>query len=182
MVAIATQSIVLGINDLKIAKLTADSGASPTYATSIDVPAVQGFSLTPNFTEKELRGDEAVIDSYTKLDSINFQFTSGKMSLDALAVLLGGTLTAGGTTPAQTQTYSLKSTDVPNFFKIETQSKYAEVGDAHVVLYKCKASKVDYELKGEDYAVVTVSGKAIPATSNSKVKDIVFNETAVAPV
>ncbi len=177
--ALTTQTKILGINDAKISKLTLDDATSLTYGTAVDVPGIRSLKITPNFIEKELRGDEAVLDTYTKLDSIEWSFENAILSLDALAILLGGTVTAAGVTPNQTQTYTLTKDDVPAYFKLEAKADYTSAGDVHVVLYKCKANKVDYELKGEDYAVVSASGKAIGTVNNGKVKDVVINETAV---
>ena len=128
--------------------------------------------------EKELRGDESVLDSYSKLDFIDWSFENSIMSLDVLAILLGGEVTAGGVTPNRTETYSLKSTDKPKYFKLEGKSDYTDVGDAHVILYKCKANKVEYTFVGEDYAKVSAAGKAIARKYDGAIKDIVFNETA----
>lgn len=177
---------ILGINDLRVVRITQDDAAafeiaqsgSPATASSVDMRGIQTLALTPAFIEKELRGDEVVIDRYTKLDMINWSFTNAIMSLDALRELLGGTITASGTGTDETQTYTLKGTDLPYYFVLEAQTKYTDVGDVHVRLYKCKANKVDYELKGEDYAVVSVSGMAIPTQYDGKVKDVVINETA----
>ncbi len=177
---IATSSLLLGVNDAKISKLLTDITTNPTYSSSVDVPGISEVKVSPNFVEKELKGDEVILDYYSKLESVDWSFNNAKISLDALAILLGGTVSASGTTPNQKQTYSLLGTDKPNYFKLEAQSTYTEIGDAHVILYKCKASKVEYTIKGEDFAEVSASGKAIACISNSKVKDIVFNETAAA--
>lgn len=177
-----TTSKVLGLNDLKIAKITTDTAGTLAYATAIDVPGVTTLSLSPKFVEKELRGDEAVIDKYSKLDSIDWSFANVILSLDALAILIGGAVVASGTTPNMKQTYTVLSTDLPAYFKMEGQSTYTDAGDIHVILYKCKASSVQYELKGEDYATVSASGTAIGTVNNKKIKEVVINETAAAIV
>ena len=174
------ETVILGIDDAKVYKLTADTAAALTYTTGIDVPGITGMSVSPNFVEKELKGDESILDFYSKLESLDWSFTNALLSLDVLAILLGGAVAATGVTPNMKQTYSLLKTDTPSYFKLEGKSDYADVGDVHVILYKCKASKVDYELKGEDYAVVSASGKAIGTIYDGKVKDIVYNETAVS--
>jgi hypothetical protein len=179
---LTTVTKILGINDIKISKLTVDDGTTLTYQTSVDVPGSTSLKLGAKFVEKELRGDEVILDRYTKIDSIDFSFDHAKVSLDVLNVILGGTTAAAGTTPAQTQTYTLKGTDIPNYFKIEGQSKYTDAGDVHIILYKCKINKFDYELKGEDYASVSISGTAIPTAKDSKIKDVIINETAAAIV
>ncbi|MDQ7790139.1 MAG: hypothetical protein RDU41_08815 [Clostridia bacterium] len=175
---LAKETLVLGVDDAKIAELTVDTSATLTYGSLVDVPGIQEINVSPNFIEKELKGDEATLDHYVKLDNIDWSFQNAKISLDALAILEGGTVVASGVTPAQKQTYTLLSTDKPKYFKLEGKSNYTDVGDAHIILYKCKANKVDVGFKGEDYAIVSASGKAIGTVKDKKVKDIVLNETA----
>lgn len=179
---LTTVTKILGINDIKISKITADDATNLTYDTSVDVPGATTLKLGAKFVEKELRGDEVILDRYTKIDSIDFSFDHSKFSLDALGVLLGGNVAAAGTTPAQTQTYTMSGSDLPNYFKLEGQSVYTDSGDVHVVLYKCKINKLDYEIKGEDYATVSVSGTAIPTVKDQKIKSVTINETKAAIV
>ena len=145
------------------------------------------MSLTPKFIEKDLRGDEVVLDRYTKLDSIDFSFSNAYLSLDALSTLLGGSVVAGGTGTAETQKYTLSgNSGIAGYFILEAQTLYTDAGDVHVRLYKCKINKFDYELKGEDYATVSVSGMAIPTqfafggAVGGKIKEVTINETATA--
>ena len=174
----ATSTKLFGINDAKISQLSADTGTSPTYAASIDIQGVTGLKMTPKFVEKQLVGDEQILDFYSKLESIDWSFDHVIMSLDALEVLLGGAVTTTGVTPSTVNTYDLKSTDRANFFKLEGQTTYTDMGDTHMVLWKCKANKVDFELKGGDYASVSASGSAIPTVSDKKILTIIENETA----
>lgn len=280
---------VLGINDAKLFELLTDTSGALAYGDAVDVPGIRRMRVSPNFIEKELKGDEAVLDTYSKLESIDWSFENAKLSLDALAILLGGEVAAGGAsgevkatgttgsgnsailwtsklfgakgnetvvvlqdpgavsqalsfqvvgntvivhlatdgagvitstpnsiiagitgTPAADlvtpsipggtgeaavsdetvvlsggeyplsprQTYTLKSDDVPAYFKLAGKADYTDAGDVHVVLYKCKATSVEYELQGEEYALVTASGKAIGTMNDKKVKDVVINETA----
>jgi hypothetical protein len=176
---LAKETVILGVDDAKISPISVDDSSALTYDAAIDVPGITSIKLTPNFVEKELRGDESILDQYSKLESIDWSFENSIMSLDVLAVLIGGTVTANGVTPNQSQTYKLNKADKPKYFKLEGKSDYTDMGDAHVVLYKCKASKAEYSFVGEDYAKVSASGKAIGTKYNGDIKDLVFNETAV---
>lgn len=176
---LAKETVILGVDDAKISPISVDDASALTYDAAIDVPGITSIKLTPNFVEKELRGDESILDQYSKLESIDWSFENSIMSLDVLAVLIGGTVTANGVTPNQSQTYKLNKADKPKYFKLEGKSDYTDMGDAHVVLYKCKASKAEYSFVGEDYAKVSASGKAIGTKYNGDIKDLVFNETAV---
>lgn len=173
------ESVILGINDAKISPITVDDSTALTYGVAVDVPGITQLKLTPTFIEKQLKGDESVIDTYAKLEQIDWSIEYGVVSLDALAIMIGGTVTSGGVEPNQTQTFTLTKNDLPQYFKLEAKTDYTDVGDAHFILYKCKCTSFDYTLQGEEYATISASGKAIPTMNDGKVKDIVFNETAV---
>ena len=177
MSEVASETKVLGINDAKISKLLTDTSIATTYDVLVDVPGIQSLKVNPKFLEKELKGDEQILDVYSKLVSVDWSFEGAKISLPALAILMGGTVTSDGVTPEGKQTYNVKRTDRPPFFKIEGQSTYTDAGDIHVILHKCKSSKVDYELKGEDYAIVSASGRGIGTTFTGDIKDVIINET-----
>lgn len=179
MVAIAKESVLLGLDDCKISPLTVDNADTLTYGTAIDVPGITQLELSPTFMEKQLKGDESVLDTYSKLEQIDWSIEHGKISLDALALWIGGAVVAGGVTPNQTQTFTLKNTDLPGYFKLEAKTDYADVGDAHFILFKAKCTSFSFTIQGEEYATISASGKAIGTLKDKKIKDIVFNETAV---
>lgn len=172
------ESVILGINDAKIFPIITDDSAALTYGAALDVPGITNIAVSPSFLSKDLRGDEQVLDEFTKLDFIDWKIENSIMSLDVLAVLLGGEVKSEGTTPNQSQTYKLKGSHKPKYFKLEGKSDYADVGDVHVVLYKCKASSLEYTFAGEDYVKVSAGGKAIATKKTGEIKDLTFNETA----
>lgn len=179
---ISKQSVVLGIDDAKIFKLTSDSTSALTYDTAIEVPGVQKLEIAAQATEKALKSDEKVLDYYVNTDYLSWAFYSSKISLDALAILEGGTVTLSGTTPNQTYTYSIGKSNAPEYFKFEAKANYTagENGDFHLKLYKCKANNIDIQYLANDYAIVTATGVAIPTTHDGKIKDNIINETATA--
>lgn len=184
--ALPTVSKLLELKDVKITPLDSDpSGGAPSYGTPVDVPGIMKLSMAPDMLKKELSGDNQVLDVWSKVRAVKWTIQHAKLSLGALSVILGGSVTLAGVSPNQTQTYSLSASDDPKYFKIEGQVVYVDegLGDAHFVLYKCKAEtapKWDVTDMSGDFAKVQGDGLAIPLLSNGKMFDIVFNETAVA--
>jgi len=180
---ISTQAAVIRLHDAKIAELTADTSAALTYGSLVDLGGIIEMRCTGEFDYRELEGDNQILTSHSFLKAIEIEVQQARIQLDALAVLIGGSVTASGTAPNQKQTYTVLATDQTKFFKIEGQSKGTDapggdVQDCHVVFYKCKLSgNVEYTL-GADYARVTFRARAIPTINNGKIKEIVFNETA----
>jgi hypothetical protein len=181
-VALSGVTKLYGVADVKIFPLTADSDTATTYGTAIDVPGIQDLKMTPNYVEKSLQGDDATIESDTKLSDIDFTVQHAKISLEVLEVIEGGTITESGSTPNQVKEYLQTTASKPEYFKLEAQVRFVDTGaaDVHMILHKCKAGKVDVEVKGDDYAVVSFSGKAIGTLFGGKVKSIKINETEAA--
>ena len=179
---LSKQSVILGVDDVKIFEVTEDSSTILTYGSAVDIPGIQRIDLSPNFTEKGLKGDGKILDYFIQLDTIGFSFDSAKMDLDALAILEGGSLTTSGTSPNEVHTYSVSADSTPKYFKLEGKADYTggESGDFHFTLFKCRANSVTVEYKTQDYAIVSATGIAIPTTNDGKIKEYKVNETAAA--
>lgn len=167
-----------GVKDLKISKLITDTTDEITFDKAVDCPAIQKIGLKPIIEEYSLEGDDGIVDTDAQLQGYEFSVENGKISLEVLAILEGGTLTAAGELDSTPETYSNKSTDKLNYFKIEAQIANTDEGDIHIILPKCKAtSGVEVSFANKEYAVVSFSGKAIPTVNDAECRQIVKNKT-----
>ena len=183
--ALASDIVLLGLYDAKISPMTADVTGAPTYGTAIDVPGGITFSMTPTMESKELKGDGAILSTFSKIVGGEMEIKMAKLPLSALATLQGGALSATGTTPNQINTYDLNATVLPAYFKIEGAWDPAEVGygDVHMIVWKCKVMEpptVSVNDANGDYGDVTVKAKAVKTISSGKYFTIVQNETKTA--
>lgn len=179
--SLSKQSVILGVDDVKISTLTQDDSLDLNYSTLVDVPGIQRINLSPNFTEKGLKGDGKILDYFIQLDTIGFSFDSAKVDLNVLSILEGGDIETVTTDAGETaHKYSLGAESTPKYFKLEGMTKYTggEAGDFHFTLFKCRANSVVVEYKTQDYAIVSVVGIAIPTTNDGKIKEFVINKTA----
>lgn len=184
---LTTDAVLYGLNDAKLAAMTADASSAPTYATALDVPGASNLTLTPIFESKQLTGDGVIIASSGKIVGYDVEFTMAKLPLAMLAVLQGGTVTASGTTPNMKQTYSITGASTPpGYWKIEGALNPGEVdfADLHVIAYKVKITEAPTVTMNDaygDYATVTVKGKAVVCNGTGKqLVDHVMNESAAA--
>jgi hypothetical protein len=84
----AIQSYHRGIRDIKISQwLAADS-----YGTAHDVLGARSASLEWVVETDELRGDDVVLDRFSKLVSVNITMEQASVDLEVVDMLLGGTL------------------------------------------------------------------------------------------
>lgn len=177
---------VFGVNDAKIAKLTADpAGGTATYGSSVDVPGIKSVTISGEINTVDLRGDHSLLDSDSTLQNITLTFEYAKLSLDALVVWLGGTVTDSGTTPDQIAKLALLGTDtlLANNWKFEAKTVSADTvgGDVHLVLYKCKLTSFpELGTAEEDYLTFTVEARAVPRLADAKWIDVEARETIAA--
>lgn len=177
---LTTETKILALKDVKISPQISDpSGGSATYGAGVDIPGVLELQFTPKFKSSELRGDGRLLDIWSQIESAEFSFQHGKVSLNALAILMGGNVTLSGSTPNQVQRYRATGADAAQYFKLEGQAVYTDVGDTHVVLYKCKVNGdgPSFTMNDSEFATVQASGICIPRMSDDVLYDLLLNET-----
>jgi hypothetical protein len=175
------ESLPYGLRDIK---LTAYTNATTLAGTAVDLPNGRTMSFEEAEDFEELRGDDKVVATRGKGPAVNWELEAGGVSLEALVVLNGGTLTSSGVSPAQKKTYQKKATDARPEFKAEGQAISESGGDFHVVLYRCKSTGgVSGSMGDGSFFITSCKGQALPSrvTANlDALYDFVQNETAVA--
>lgn len=182
--ALSHVSKVFAVKDAKIAKVTADpSGGSTTLATSIDVPGIKSVTIGGTVDRKSLRGDNTLLDTSAVLTDVSLSFEYAKLSLDALAVMFGGTVADSGTTPNQTALLAINNTHSLNYFQFQAVAPGADTigGDVLITIYK--AIITGFPTLGfaeEDYETFSVEAGASPRLSDGKWFDVSLRETTAA--
>lgn len=191
---LAHETVVYDVHDTKVYPMLSDAvGASPTYGAAVDVPGITELSVDPNIVSAELKGDGKLIAKKGRTDRVNGSATYGKLSLNALQVLQGGTV---GDTASTQAGYRLSGPAPLPYFKLEAKIEDADIGigDIHVVVFKCQitggtllsTSSDNFNQPSFDFEGLSIEG-TIPANTNSIVPaglnamlDIFFNSVASA--
>lgn len=130
--------------------------------------------MDPNFVTAELKGDARVIAKKGRTDRFTCKATYGKIELDVLSVVLGGTVTDNGNTDT---TWSLLGDNELPYFKVEYKIEDLDLGlgDLHVVLYKCQLTGGTLVSgKTDEFGQPEMEIEAIPTESDDMMGDIVF--------
>jgi methionine-rich copper-binding protein CopC len=178
------QIITLDVDDAKLRQILTDPVGGPTtFGEWLDVFGVNGFSLSPEYTEKELAGDATTIDQYSKLKKLTGSFNC-QVTFATLEVLLGATAAYTGSSPNETATLVLSSSDLPNYFELDVRSSYrggadAAGGDFHIRISKAKMTKFTYTMASEEYATLQIDWAGVARLSDGYFMTMVENETAV---
>ena len=178
------QIITLDVDDAKLRQILTDPVGGPaTFGEWLDVFGVNGFSLSPEYTEKELAGDATTIDQYSKLKKLTGSFNC-QVTFATLEVLLGATAAYTGSSPNETATLVLSSSDLPNYFELDVRSSYrggsdATGGDFHIRICKAKMTKFTYTMASEEYATLQIDWAGVARLADGYFMTMVENETAV---
>lgn len=171
-------TLPFGLRDVKLKSINA-AGA---LGSAVDLPVARTLSFSDTEDFEELRGDDQVVASHGNGVVQEWELEAGGISLEAYAIMAGGSVTTTGVTPNQKKTYSKSITDSRPYFFAEGQAISDNGGDMHGVLYYCKA---DGDLEGEfadgQFFLTAASGKGY-ANAAGKVYDFVQNETVTAIV
>jgi hypothetical protein len=182
--AIATMAIPYGLRDVKLQGLSAD-GSTPV-GTLQDLPVSRTFSFSDTAEATELRGDDRVVASRTGDTTVDWELEAGGISLEAYAIMAGGTLTTSGVSPAVKKRYRKLVTDSRPYFRVEGQSINDNGGDFHCIVYRCKADgSLDGAMGDQEFFITSASGKGYASTESANIDavyDFVHNETALAIV
>jgi hypothetical protein len=160
----------MGLRDVKI-------GPWPTGAT-VDLPSAIEMTVEDRVVTAELKGDDALqaVSSYAEAATV--KFSSGGISLEALAVLTGRTATESGTTPNRTLTMTTSAGAQFGWFRAFGKALGTGIDDIHVKVLKCKLTKfVGGSLKNGEFLMTECEGIAV-TDGVTGIYQVVQNETA----
>ena len=180
--ALNTIPLPYGLRGISLIPFT-DAGAT-TPGTAIDLPYARTLSFGEVEDFDQLRGDDSLVATHGQGPTIEWELESGGISLDAVKIFMGGTVTTTGSTPNQIKTYTKSITDVRPYFKIEGQAISDSGGDLHGKIYRAKMTdKLDGEFGDGVFYLTKAKGVGLGSLEASivgKLWDFVQNETAVA--
>lgn len=180
---LANTTLPYGLRDVKITSYS-DAGGTTLSGSSTDLPYARTFTFSEAEDFEELRGDDKLVTTRGKGAAIDWDLEAGGLSFDALKIIVGGTITATGTTPAQKNVFTKKVTDSRPFFKVEGQAISDSGGDLHCVLDRCRATgNIEGEFGDGVFWLTKASGVALPSLISARVDtlyEFTQNETAVA--
>lgn len=176
------QSLPFGLRDVKVYPID-DAG---NLGSGVDLPAAQVFSFKEAETFEILKGDDLNLASHGGGPTVTWELESGGISLEAYAVIMGGSVTTTGVSPNQIKTYTKSALDQRPYFQVEGQAISDSGGDFHGIVFRCKAdSGFDGSFSNSKFFVSKATGTGfgnVQSGGDLKLYDFVQNETATAIV
>ena len=160
-----------GIRDIKITNIAGD--------TQVDLPAAMKLTFKEVLTNGEMRGDDVLQEIVSIRDALEWSLENGGIPLSAWAIMTGTAVTASGTTPNQTNTFTADSGTCYPYFKIYGKAIGPDcTEDVHIKIFKAKLTEpLEGEFADAAFFVTKCAGKALDDGSNG-LYEIVENETA----
>lgn len=180
---------VYAVQHAQIATLTTDAvGAACAYSEWFDVPGIKSLVLSGDMDTKSLRGDNRLIDQQSLITSLTAKFENAKLSLQNLAVMLGGTVGSrtAGTTGAYTGAngWSLTTAASPKAFGLRCMAAAGDAPGSSVafVAAKCSLSKFpEIGTAEEDYQIVSGEININPPLGTNPWLDIIIVDSYTPP-
>jgi len=173
---ISAYALPYGLRDVKLKALS----SSEVLGSAVDLPVSRTFSFEDAEDFEDLRGDDTLVATHGQGAQVNWELESGGISLEAAAVLLGGTISQTGTTPNVIKKLAKVATDARPYFQVEGQSISDSGGDFHIKLYKCKVTgNFSGEMAEGSFWISNCTGLGLSKTTG-ELYDIIHNETVTA--
>lgn len=166
--------------DCKIASLTSDQTGFAAYGSLVDVPGIRSVSLAPQFESKQLRGDNRELDADSTLVAVEGTAEHAKLSLDALAVILGGTATPGGSSSVYVQTGGASLPKWAIGWRTPSNGGDTTGGDVQIRVGKCVVTAYSLGTAFEDYQILSFTFRGVYRLADDRLFDIGIEATQSA--
>lgn len=168
-----------GLRDVKVASYNATTGAKGTF---VDLTNAQTMEFSESEDYSELRGDDKVVAKRGNGATVEWSLEAGGITLEALVIINGGTLTTTGTGATIKNSYKKLTTDIKPYFWAEGQAMSESGGDFHVILEKCIADgSFEGTLADGEFFVTSADGTGMGNNLNS-LYQMIENATAASIV
>lgn len=149
------QSFSRGLRQMKLASWT----SANSYGTAYTILGARSMSVQLTLESEELRGDDVVLDQYSRLISATFTLAYATVDLSALDLLLGGTLVSN----ASYEDFMVAEGDeVPYFAVAGRVVASGGATDLHIFAPKCKVSgPISYQAQLDTYLIPSMEVKAV---------------------
>lgn len=148
------QSFHRGLRAMALASYTSPG----SYGTQYDILGARSMSVSLELESEELRGDDIVLDQYSKLMSATFDLAYASVDLEALDILLGGTLVSN----ASYEDFLMSQDEIPYFAVAGRVVGSGGTYDLHIMSGKCKASgNIAYQAQLDTYIIPSLQIKAV---------------------
>lgn len=176
-------SLPFGLRDVKLFPVDSATGAR-VVASGVDLPSSRIFSFKEVAESEQLDGDDQIQAMHEYNTVVEWELEAGGISLEAYAMVAGGSVATSGLDPDEVKTYTKLKSDSRPYFEVEGQAISDSGGDLHMVVYRCKADgDIEGGFQNGTFMLTKASGKGygLPG-EDGKLYDLVQNQAVTSIV
>lgn len=162
--AVKTTTKVFGIDQIMLYPILSDTASAYTLGDGIELPGAKSLEVTFSVDEKNLSGNEVILDVYSKVKKLTFSAGFAKLGMEILKASLGGFLaqsTQGGKNSA---VFTLQNGQNPPYFQLAAKVSSTDEGTLFLHLMKCKVNAIPIKAAESDFATFSLAGTGIFTT------------------
>lgn len=151
----AIKSFHRGLRDMKIANWV----SANSWGTAYDVLGAREMTVEFVMETDELQGDDLVLDRYSKLVSVTLNLAHASVDLEALDIMMGGTLVSN----ASYEDFMVAETDEVPYVGIAGRVVGSSSGyDQHMLIPKAKISgNLQYRAQLNTYLIPSATFQGV---------------------
>ena len=155
--------------------------SAAVLGTPVALPIAQTLSFRLLNDQKELKGDDQLQEIALYNRRVEASLEKGGISLEAAAIMTGGTVTTSSTTPTEKKELAVTGTNYSQYFRIEGRTVNADgTSGSYAEITYCKAVQFEGEMKGEEFFVTKCSLLGLPHPTSGRAFALGRQETAAA--
>jgi hypothetical protein len=165
-----------GLRDVKITGYTTDAADVIDDASFQDFPYARSLAFSATEEFDELRGDDMVVTTRGRGESVDWTLEGGGFSFEACAMMYGGKVVVSGVSPDAKKTWSKNVNDQRPFFRMEGRAVNDNGGDTHGVLFRCRATgPFSGTMADGAFWLTGAQGTALPSNVAGATKNDVYH-------
>lgn len=161
-----------GLRDVKLFGFLDEQG-TVLADTGIDLPAAQTFSFADSEDYTDLRGDDQLLATHGNGAQVNWTLEAGGISLQAWALLSGGTIIETGVAPNRKITLRKCSDDTRPYFQVKGLIMSDNGGDNVAIVYRAKCNgDISGTFSDGAFFITSADGIGMPIPGTKLLYDI----------
>ena len=188
---VKTTTKVFGIDQIMLYPISSDTSSDYSVSAGVELSGAKSLEVTFVIDEKNLSGNELILDIYSKVKKLTFSATFAKMEFDVLKSALGGVLSQNTHASGNSAVLSVQNSN-SGYFQLAAKVSGTDEGSLFLHLMKCKANAIPIKVSESEFATFSLSGSGIYTTKkftkNSNTAEILMdismfeNQQNIAPV
>lgn len=161
---VKTTTKVFGIDQIMLYPISADTPDTYSVSEGVELPGAKSLEVTFVIDEKNLSGNEVILDIYSKVKKLTFSASFAKLGFDVLKSALGGVLSQNTSASGDSAGLAVQNGGNSGYFQLVAKVSDTDEGSLFLHLMKCKANAIPIKASESEFSTFSLSGSGIYTT------------------